>query len=273
MKCKYCGEAAGLLSSEHRECAAKYQKGRTDIMALLGSSPMTPVETIASQVESIKSNTFISSSEFKQLLIGGWTAAVDKFLDDGVLDPQEEHQLVMLQKQFSLTQTELDSTGAYSRVGKAAVLRDVMSGTLPQRVQVSGSIPFNLQKGEQIVWLFNNVRYLEDKVRREYVGGSGGVSVRVMKGIYYRVGAYSGHSISHTERMLVDTGMMAITNKNIYFGGSAKSFRVALSKIVSFEPYSDGVGIVRDAANAKAQVFATGDGWFTHNLLSNLAQM
>ena len=44
-------------------------------------------------------------------------------------------------------------------------------------------------------------------------------------------------------------------------------------KIVDFEPYSDGFGIMRDAQAAKPQDFKTGDGWFASNLTTNLAQM
>jgi hypothetical protein len=48
---------------------------------------------------------------------------------------------------------------------------------------------------------------------------------------------------------------------------------VAYSKIVAFEPYSDGFGIQRDAATALPQTFVTGDGWFAYNLVTNLAQI
>jgi len=47
---------------------------------------------------------------------------------------------------------------------------------------------------------------------------------------------------------------------------------VPYSKIVSFTPYSDGIGIQRDAASAKPQTFVTGDGWFIYNLVVNLAR-
>ncbi len=69
------------------------------------------------------------------------------------------------------------------------------------------------------------------------------------------------------------TGIMAVTNKHIYFTSSQKTFRVRLDKIVSFMPYSDGVGIQRDAASAKPQFFITGDGWFTYNLLVNVGNV
>jgi hypothetical protein len=72
---------------------------------------------------------------------------------------------------------------------------------------------------------------------------------------------------------LVDKGYVYITNKHIYFSGPSKSLRVPYNKIVSFLPFDDGIGIVRDAQTAKPQIFKTGDGWFTYNLLVNLAQM
>jgi hypothetical protein len=92
-----------------------------------------------------------------------------------------------------------------------------------------------------------------------------------MKGLYYRTGAFEGHSVARTERTHVDTGLVGITNKHIYFSGELKSFRVPYAKIVSFEPFRDGIGIVRDAVTAKSQIFVTHDGWFTYNLVTNLA--
>ena len=44
-------------------------------------------------------------------------------------------------------------------------------------------------------------------------------------------------------------------------------------RIVSFDPYDDGFGIMRDAQTAKPQAFRTGDGWFPYNLAVNLSQM
>ena len=69
-----------------------------------------------------------------------------------------------------------------------------------------------------------------------------------------------------------DTGMLGITTKHLYFRGSQKSFRVRLEKIVSFDPYADGVGIMRDTARAKPEVFRMGAGasWFTVNVIDAL---
>ena len=44
-------------------------------------------------------------------------------------------------------------------------------------------------------------------------------------------------------------------------------------RTVDFEPFEDGFRLMRDAQTAKPQSFRTGDGWFTFNLATNLAQM
>jgi hypothetical protein len=59
----------------------------------------------------------------------------------------------------------------------------------------------------------------------------------------------------------------------VYFASSLKSFRVRYEKIVAFTPYSDGIGIQRDATTAKPQAFLTGDGWFVYNLVTNVANL
>jgi hypothetical protein len=72
--------------------------------------------------------------------------------------------------------------------------------------------------------------------------------------------------------VLVDTGLVVVTDKNIYFSGPAKSLRIPYTKIVSFLPFEDGIGVIRDTPTAKPQIFTNGDGWFTYNLVTNLAQ-
>ena len=67
-------------------------------------------------------------------------------------------------------------------------------------------------------------------------------------------------------------GLLGFTTKHLYYPGARKKFRVRYDRIVSFAPYDDGFGIMRDAQTAKPQTFRTGDGWFPYNLAANLAQ-
>lgn len=280
--CTYCGKPAGFLRSKHAECEQLHlqrqhvsEEGKERIAAevsrvIKGTEGFAKLEKTISEVEK---TSFVPSAERTALLIKAWEVSVDQFLEDGVLDEAEEKRLVEFTNHFALSHSDLDKNGALTKTTKAAVLRDVLNGVIPQRMSVDGNIPINFQKGEQLVWAFPGSDYLEDKTKRQYVGGSKGVSVRIMKGVYYRVGAFKGQAVERTERMHIDTGWVVATNKHIYFAGTSKSLRVPYSKVVSFLPFSDGFGILRDAATAKPQIFVTGDGWFSYNLVTNLAQL
>lgn len=273
--CIYCGKPAGFLRKKHRECEEKRNKGMTEMVRLAKEAAlgMHPIEGLSNELAGIAENSFISSEQIRETLISGWEQAVSHFLEDGNLEIQEEDRLTSFAEHFALTQEDLDKNGAYTKFVRGAVLRELMEGKIPKRCQPVGALPFNFQRSETLIWIFNNVAYYEDKTRRRYVGGSQGVSLRIAKGLYYRVGSFRGHPVETTERVHVDTGILAVTTKHIYFHGSTKSFRVRFDKIVSFTPYSNGIGIQRDASTAKPQVFVTGDGWFTYNLLVNIANI
>ncbi len=57
---------------------------------------------------------------------------------------------------------------------------------------IDGNLPFNLQKTEKLVWVFQDVDYYEEKTRTQYDGGSQGVGIRIAKSMYYKVGAFRG---------------------------------------------------------------------------------
>jgi hypothetical protein len=73
---------------------------------------------------------------------------VAQFLEDGILDSIEENRLMEFKEHFGLSQTDLDGNGASTKIAKAAVLRDVLNGTVPQRMSVDGNLPINFQKGD-----------------------------------------------------------------------------------------------------------------------------
>ena len=109
-------------------------------------------------------------------------------------------------------------------------------------------------KSETLVWVIGGVGYLETVVRRERRGTSHGVSIRVAKGLYYRPSTFRSRPIEWEETVHADTGLRELTTKHVYFAGSRKRFRVRYDRIVSFDPYDDGFGIMRDAQTAKPWV-------------------
>ena len=232
-----------------------------------------PFAALGSRVDELKRSEFIPAAQVQKTLAQAWEAAADIFLQDGLLGPGLAERLIEFKNRFDLSREDLDRNGAYLKVAKATAIRDVLNGDIPSNVELIGQLPINLKKGEQIVWAFPGAQYFEDRTRRQFIGQSSGMSVRVMKGVYYREGSFRGNTVTTTERVHVDTGLVLITDRNLYFAGPAKSVRIPYDRILTFHSFSNGLGIVRDANNAKAQFVVTGDGWFTYNLVVNLARM
>lgn len=273
--CQYCGKPAGFMSTKHSECEKTHQAGRTAIADAVAAAiaDKSGKNDFLPQLRRLEKAHFISYEERKSCLVAGWEKAVDHFLEDGELDTGEEQRLTKFITEHALTRDDLNRRGAYTKTIKATILRDILSGNIPNRVAVSGMPVINFQKDEKIVWAFPNTQYHEDKSRKQFVGGSAGVSIRVMKGVYYRIGAFKGNPVECAQRIHIDTGWLAITNRNIYFTGDKKILRMPYVKIISIAPYSDGISIAKDGANSKPQYFITNDGWFTYNLIVNLSRM
>jgi len=230
-------------------------------------------ESHQTSLSSLINHFSLDQDSVNSLLASGYESAVEHAFEDGILSEEEEEALSNFSDAFNLDKNLLDRNGAFSRLVKGCALREVMEGNIPSRININGTLPFNFQKNEQLVWLWQGVDYYEQKKRTQYVGGSQGFSVRIAKGLYYRAGAYKGRRIEYDETVHADTGLFGVTDKHIYFSGQNKSFRIRLDKIVTFEPYEDGIGVQRDAATAKPQIFVNNDGWFTHNLITNIAQL
>ncbi len=274
-ECIFCGKPVGFLRKHHKECTKTFEIGKETVASLMQLSLLknTPLETLQKQLDSLSKTHFLDKQNLKNALVRGWESVVDKAFEDGVLTEAEESFLNNLAYHFSLAPPDLDKNGAYTRLLKGAVLRDILDGKNPKEIKIQGGLPFNLQKNEKLIWAFQDVDYYEQQTRREFKGGHQGLSIRVAKGVYYRFGAFKGRPVEKTETVYIDRGLLGVTNKHIYFAGGKKTFRIRYNKIISFTPYSDGIGLHRDAATAKLQTFVTGDGWFTYNLLSNVSQL
>ena len=112
-------------------------------------------------------------------------------------------------------------------------------------------------KYETLVWVMDGVDYLETVVRRERRGTSHGLSIRAARGVYYRTGTFRSRAVEWAETLHWDTGLLGFTTKHLYFSSAKKKFRVRYDRIVDYEPFSDGFGIMRDSRTAKPQKLQT----------------
>lgn len=111
--------------------------------------------------------------------------------------------------------------------------------------------PFVFQKREQVACVFPLVRITSTKTESVWQAGSQGFSIRIAKGLSYRIGAARGHRVSKEVNVDLGAGPAAVTNKHFYYVTDGLSRRIPLLKIVSVARDGDTVKIVKEAARPK----------------------
>jgi hypothetical protein len=270
--CVHCGQPAGLLRSRHKECGEQHDAAATKIPEFFVKALGSPIEPVRfrEMTQEIACNNFIAETELRQLAINGLQGMITTAFADGLLTVEEEKRIGSLCNAFEIPANELGDSGL--RLAKSQILRQLDEGKFPEGIKIDG-LPINLERGETPVWLFNGVSYHTIRKRTQYVGGSTGVSFRIMKGVYYRVGAFKGEPISTQYLSEEGVGIFLLTSRNVYFWSPQKAVKIPTKKILSVQPYSDGLQIMRDAANATPQFFKVDDPLFACDAIARLNQV
>lgn len=176
-------------------------------------------------VTDLAAAAYIDDNEFRDLVCRGFAVATHAVLADGVLTEANESRIKGLASVFGLTANEF-AGGAGTRLVKAAILRDLMMGKFISRIRLDSSLPINLNKAEQLVWVFQGVGYYTTHTKTEYVGGSAGFSVRLMKGVSVRSSSFRGHPIKKELLSLESVGTFVVATANVYFISTSKALKV-----------------------------------------------
>ncbi|WP_281540684.1 hypothetical protein [Maribacter aestuarii] len=272
-KCPYCNKSAGIFKKHHKECEEKYNRAKANITKTATENFEDLNNLNFDQLKELAKESYVSESEYQDIISESYLNVLDQYLDDGVLSKEEEDRLESFMKNSNLSQEVFDKNDSLSKTVRASILRDLLNGDeIKNRLKVNGNLPFKFQKSENLIWLFQNVELFEQRIKTTYKGGSQGLSLRIAKGIYYRTNSFRGHPVKTTKIVPIATGIVALTEKHIYFASSIKNFRINYNKIITIDPYSDGIGITKDGVTAKPQVFKNVDGWFCYNFIKNISE-
>ncbi|MGI8924726.1 MAG: hypothetical protein ACR2HJ_11965 [Fimbriimonadales bacterium] len=252
-----------------------YDAGKGEIGAAVRSSIANGAVAadIRGDVDAIASRARIPADELPKIILDGTCKAIDAIVEDGILSESEERAFNVITTQLGVGASGLPQP-LTNKLVMARVLREILEGRVPPcQVQYDGPLPFMLQKSESLVWLEKDVPLTEETSRTQYSGGSRGTSVRLAKGLSFRVGAGQGEyrQVSSMERK--DIGLLGITTKHLYYAGHRSSFRIPYAKIMSCNTYADAISITTDAVRAKPRIFGTDNVWFIYNAIMNLSQL
>lgn len=280
-KCVYCGRWAGLFSSIHPECQEKKQeeKKHADEMARLEESAV--VEILAKlHIAAVTGNDddAIASlskrdseiGDLPQRVLHAWVRSfADPGSERGLPTEAEEKIAQMLIEKFGLS-PGLMRGQMWERFCRLVAIRDAQNGRI-HAINIAGQLPFILEPGERIAWVFPVAEYLEDKVVRSRSRGYSGVSMRVMPGLYVHTG--QGAQAQAAEGFVhIDNGVLAFTDRALLFSGGHKAFRVKYKELASLVRYDYGFAACRNRQSARMFGFTVQDpmAGFPHGMLEAL---
>lgn len=235
---------------------AEYFMGKKDLQRVLN---------IAQQIRNVLP---ISAGQLEEVYMKIIEQASRNFIKDGIITDSEQRLLDDFTNSLGINLNNLSAqyhSPDIDQIEQSKILRELQQGRLPQR---NIPAPIILGKDEKVLWCYPNVTMYQEKVQKEYVGRTSGWSYRVAKGLTYRTGGFKGHPVEHSFMNKEGVGNLYVTNKHIVFQSSTKSLKVAYNKMIGINPYSDGMELQRDGANAKRVALQGFDCSFIMNVLS-----
>lgn len=179
----------------------------------------------------------IEEEDFLKINVEAYKAAFKAIISDGIITQEEERNIQEIQSTLMVDANQISSelqTLEYHRQ-----LRELQQGYLPV-LSVAGLI----LKANEVAHFVIEAGLLEERVvNRGYQGGSAGVSIRVAKGVSFRVGQQKGRMISEKGIVEVDTGTFVVTNQRLMFVGSKKSFSYPFSQLIGYQVFTNGIDI------------------------------
>lgn len=227
-----------------------------------------PLSQIRISTDSVTSVLPLSEQQKDEAYYNVLNKAANKFMSDGWLADNEQQLIESYASTLGISLNCLPTryqNDSLARIGQAIVLNDLQQGILPKQQL---TVPVMLGRGECALWVFDNVTMYQEKITREYVGGSRGMSYRICKGLTYRTGSFKGHPVERSHMDMVGVGSLVVTNKNFFFHCPTASVRIPYSKLVGVTPYSDGFEVHKEEVKPKRTVFQGFDSWFVMNVLN-----
>ncbi|GIV46330.1 MAG: hypothetical protein KatS3mg036_1148 [Ignavibacterium sp.] len=181
------------------------------------------------QLEDMINEFGLKEEEIHNIKILAYYNAYKAIKNDGIITHEEESELKKIQKYLKIEDEAILATKR--ELFKYRLLNEIAKGNLPKL-----TVPNLLIQKNEDVHLIESATLIENKIiNRRYEGGSRGTSIKIAKGISFRIGSHRGHLVSERAYVPVSDGELIITNKRIIFRGDLKSFSIKLEKLLYLE--------------------------------------
>ncbi|HYW94326.1 MAG TPA: hypothetical protein VE870_01920 [Bacteroidales bacterium] len=168
---------------------------------------------------------------------------IDKVISDARLSPGEETELDEIAKSLGIEVKMDEKTAAV--LDRYRLYWQIENGKLPE---ITPDI--NIQKSESLHFK-GYVNWLEQRKVTRRINYSGPTArIKIARGIYYRAGSMAIQPVSEDVWRRIDSGMIYLTNKRLIFMGEKGNKTIRLNKILTINPFQNGVDIQKDTGRS-----------------------
>jgi len=203
--------------------------------------------TLDSLAAALRISPAVARETFNQAAAPILKSTLESAAADRRLSPEEFQHFNALAKEFGITPS-FDS-GTLKMLDRYSLFWKIEHGEIP-----TVAAPIRLQSGESC-YFAAPATWLEYRKQSTTVGYyNQGVSLRVMRGVYYRVGASRPRRITSEGLTALDSGEIYISNKRVIFNGARRNLTLKLDSLIAFQPFTDGFAL--EKASGKSPHFS-----------------
>jgi hypothetical protein len=178
----------------------------------------------------------IQATKFTDLVQGAFNSAVA----DRRLSPEEDAEIKAIAENLHRN-IKFDKEATAESLDYFRLLWRLEQGELPE---IAATI--SLRRGE-VCHAMRSATHLEFRRTTQAVRYAGPYArIRIMKGIYYRLGQVNVQPISKDVLQPLDNGTLYLTSQRLIFDGSKKNTSLPFSKIINFVLFADGLQIEKE---------------------------
>jgi hypothetical protein len=266
-RCQYCGKPARPFRSHHQACHDRHQRATTlipNFFTKVLDSPI-PAERFSLLLRDAAQAAFIDDQQLGALCIAGTSELIATVLEQRLPTPAEEQRILEI---LSAIDPRLAADPGLEEIfAKIQILRELGDGKTPDLVEVGGTMPVKLRRGEPVLWIFNDAKAFRKPAGKEPAYGH---DVHAADRTYLGLARF--HRNLRAPRRFADDriGDMMLTNFNLYFfPRSGKMMRIPVARILWVEPYANGVN-VHYGPQDRSWAYLVPDPWFLTNALALL---
>jgi hypothetical protein len=268
--CANCGRNLGMVEriARRETCGACVQDARRQYFERIAQiDEHTDVAAARTELVELAARSRLNREQLAANTREAFQAQIRDVVDDLLLTEDEERRIRRVMMVLDVDDDMLARD--FKEDAGLLIAAKINRGWLPTIAD-----PPMLLKRNEVPHLALDAELIKEVVHRETRTSFNGVSVRIARGVTYRVGeARSRSYVTGTSLEAADQGPLYVTSDRTVFVGRRNTIELPHSKLVSLDSFTDGIRV--HVSNRKVPPMfkvETGKGWVLTALVNQAAQ-